>query len=55
MDGPGSIWLNPRMETIGKAIASVMGWYDHLQMKLGLPDGEKPKFERFFAGKCREE
>jgi hypothetical protein len=51
----GHWFTNPRMEAIRKSITHVMGWFDWLEEKLGLPPDAEPSFKRFLSGKCREE
>lgn len=46
MMATGSVWRNPRLEVIGRAIRGVTEWFDHLQERLGLPPGEEPKFSQ---------
>jgi hypothetical protein len=49
----GDTFKNPRMEAVAKGIMQVMGWYDFLQERLGLPAGQEPRFQRFLSGRCR--
>jgi hypothetical protein len=43
----GSEMLNTRMEMIGKTIGDVVEWYDHLQVKLGIPPRHGRRFDRY--------
>jgi hypothetical protein len=48
----GRPFFNSRMEVIAKGIDNVLGSYDGLQEKLGLPEGYEPRHRRFLSGKC---
>jgi hypothetical protein len=54
-DTTGSATDGGPMTSIGKLVSEVMGHFDLAQKRLGLRFGERPKFERFLNGKCREE
>jgi hypothetical protein len=47
----GNVFDNLRMKCIAESIDNILGVFDVLQERLGLPSGHEPRHRRFLSGK----